>query len=44
MATDTARNYHQMILLPISLEDQLLPGMLAWAMHEFVEHVRFLDK
>jgi len=38
MATYKAHNYSQMILLPISLEDQLLPGTLEWAIHKLVEH------
>jgi len=38
MANYTAHNYSQMILLPISLEDQLMPGTLEWAIHELVEH------
>ncbi|HKJ67104.1 MAG TPA: hypothetical protein VKA68_04055 [bacterium] len=38
MATGKAHNYRQMIMLPLSLEDQLLPGSLAWAIHELVEH------
>ncbi len=37
MATYKAHNYSQMILLPISLEDQLPPGTLEWAIHELVE-------
>jgi len=38
MATDKARNYRQMIMLPISLDDHLMPGTLEWAIHELVEH------
>jgi len=38
MAPDTAHNYRQMIMLPISLEDQLMPGTLEWAIHALVEH------
>ncbi|HKJ69355.1 MAG TPA: hypothetical protein VKA68_15460 [bacterium] len=39
MAPDTAHNYRQMIMLPISLEDQLMPGTLEWAIHALVEHL-----
>jgi len=38
MAPYKAHNYRQMIMLPISLEDQLMPGTLEWAIHELVEH------
>jgi len=38
MATYKAHNYSQMILLPISLEDQLLPGTLEWAMHALFDY------
>ena len=37
MATDKPYNYGQMVLLPISLEDQLMPGTLEWAIHALVE-------
>ena len=37
MATYKAHNYSQMIMLPISLEDQWMPGTLEWAIHELVE-------
>jgi len=37
MATNKSHNDRQMIMLPISLEDQLLPDTLEWAIHELVE-------
>lgn len=38
MATCKAHNYRQMILRPISLEEQLLSGTLDWAIYPLVDH------
>ncbi|HKJ69358.1 MAG TPA: hypothetical protein VKA68_15475 [bacterium] len=37
MAPDPAHNYRQMTMLQISLENQLMPGTLEWAIHALVE-------
>jgi transposase len=48
MARYKKYNYDQMVLLPISLEDQLVPGTLEFAIHTLVEKrmdlSRFEDK
>jgi hypothetical protein len=31
-------DYSQTLLLPVSLQDQLMPGTLEFAIHELVEH------
>jgi hypothetical protein len=31
-------DYSQMVMLPVSLEEQLMPGTLEFAIHTFVEH------
>jgi hypothetical protein len=37
MAKYKTYNYSQTVLLPISLEDQLMPGTLEFAIHTLVE-------
>lgn len=37
MVAYKAHNYSQMIMLPISLEDQLMPGTVEWAIHALAE-------
>ena len=38
MAKYKGYNYSQMVMLPVSLEDQLMPGTLEFAIHTLVEH------
>ena len=37
MARYTSDEYAQMVLMPVLLERQLMPGTLAFAMHELVQ-------
>ena len=37
MAKYKKYNYAQMVMIPVSLEDQLLPGTLEYTIHEVVE-------
>ena len=32
-------DYSQMIMVPVSLEEQLMPGTLEYAIHNVAEHV-----
>ena len=37
MAKYKSYNYSQNVLIPVSLEDQLMPGILGFAIHTLVE-------
>jgi hypothetical protein len=37
MAKYKKYNYAQLVMIPVSLEDQLLPGTLEYTIHEVVE-------
>jgi hypothetical protein len=39
MAKYKEYDYSQMVMLPVSLEDQLMPGTLEFAIHALVESV-----
>ena len=38
MARYTHSDYHQVLLVPVALEDQLAPGTLEYAIHHIIEH------